>query len=208
MRYFLPPLLLLSVAAIPGQSPAQAVATPAAENYAVYSASLPFGYHTQGLSVAIRSRTIAVPDLAAASNSVQQEFESMKSDPEVAAAIRQMQTARPSQALAPMFHLNGAAPADKVELLNSDELDGQLHLNEGLLGRKAGWRNFNQQHREADGLTELSAVGYNPAHTVAVFYAIHRSGTGCSDEGFEVLRKSKGRWRRVTDKGFTFADCN
>jgi hypothetical protein len=43
---------------------------------------------------------------------------------------------------------------------------------------------------------------------VAVFYAIHRSGTGCNDEGFEVLHKKNGRWRRVTEKGFSFAECN
>jgi hypothetical protein len=173
---------------------ASQMASPAAENYQVYSASLPFGYHTQGLDVAIRSKTIAVPDLANAAGAVQQEFAAMQADPEVAAAIRQMQTAKPGQPLLPRF---APANAIKVEL-----------LNQGVFGKKVGWKEFNQAHKEADGLTELSAVGFNPAHTVAVFYAAHRAGTGCSDEGFEVLRKSKGRWRRQTDKGFSFAACN
>jgi hypothetical protein len=180
-------------------------ATPAAESYQVYSASLPFGYHTQGLDVAIRSKTIAVPDLANAAGAVQQEFAAMQADPEVAAAIRQMQTAKPGQPLLPRF---APANAIKVELLDSNQLDSQLRLNQGVFGKKVGWKEFNQAHKEADGLTELSAVGFNPAHTVAVFYAAHRAGTGCSDEGFEVLRKSKGRWRRQTDKGFSFAACN
>jgi hypothetical protein len=177
-------------------------ATPM-EAYAVYSASLPFGYHTQGMKVAIRSRTIAVPSLEYASRSVQKEFASMQKDPDLAQAIRQMMTARPSQDLARDFRMS-----ERYELLDSDALDGELRLNDTPLGRKAGWRAFNQNHTQDDGLTELSAIGYNPAHTVAVFYAIHRSGTGCNDEGFEVLRKSKGRWQRNADKGFSFAACN
>lgn len=177
-----------------------AQATP--ESYRVYSASLPFGYHTAGLAVAIRSRTIAVPDLAYASDSVQHEFASMQADPALGAAIRDMLTQSPLD-LAPRFHIT-----DIVELLNSDELDGKLHLNDTPLGRKAGWREFNQTHHDVDGLTEVSAIGYNPAHTVAIFYAIHRSGTGCADEGFEVLKKTKGQWRRSPDQGFSFAACN
>lgn len=177
-----------------------AQATP--ESYRVYSASLPFGYHTAGLAVAIRSRTIAVPDLSYDSNAVQQEFASMQADPALGEAIRDMLTQSPLD-LAPRFHIS-----DVVEMLNSDELDGQLHLQDTPLGRKAGWRAFNLAHHDVDGLTEVSAIGYNPAHTVAIFYAIHRSGTGCADEGFEVLKKTKGQWRRSPDQGFSFAACN
>jgi hypothetical protein len=175
-------------------------ATP--ENYRVYSASLPFGYHTAGLAIAIRSRTIAVPDLTYASHSVQKEFASMQQDPALGAAIREMLSQSPLD-LAPRFHTSEA-----VLMLNSDELDGQLHLKETPLARKSGWRAFNESHHDVDGLTEVSAIGYNPAHTVAIFYAIHRSGTGCADEGFEVLRKTKGQWRRSPDQGFSFAACN
>lgn len=174
-----------------------------AEDYRVYSASLPFGYHTQGMTVAIRSKTVAVPDLANASNSVQEAFQLMQQDPVLAAAVRQMITARPAGQLTAKFNI-----AAQYQLLDSDDLDGQLRLNDTPLGRKAGWRSFNQTHMTVDGLTELSPIGFNPSHTVAVFYAIHRAGTGCNDEGFEVLRKSKSGWRRVTDKGFSFAACN
>jgi hypothetical protein len=207
-------MLLLSMLAVtfvqaqkqaPAQAPAQGQAARGGESYQVYSASLPFGYHTAGMMVAIRSRTVPVPDLAGASDSVQREFTAMQADPELKAAIRQMITARPSGTLLPDFHLAGNA---RVELLDSDQLDSQLRLNDTALGRKAGWRSFNQTHEMADGLTEVSAVGFNPAHTVAVFYAMHRSGTGCNDEGFEVLRKTDGRWQRFADKGFSFAACN
>src|SRR5580698_4391158 len=104
-------------------------ATP--ENYRVYSASLPFGYHTAGLAIAIRSRTIAVPDLTNASNSVQKEFASMQQDPALGAAIREMLAQSPLD-LAPRFHTSEA-----VEMLNSDELDGQLHLKDTPLARKS-----------------------------------------------------------------------
>jgi hypothetical protein len=173
------------------------------ESYQVYSASLPFGYHTAGMTVAIRSRTVAVPNLEYAAPSVKREFDTMKADPELAQAIRQMMTQRPDQDLKASFHMT-----DPYELLDSDALDGELRLHDTPLGRKAGWRAFNEAHQAVDGLTEISAIGFNPAHTVAVFYAIHRSGTGCNDEGFEVLHKKNGRWRRVTEKGFSFAECN
>jgi hypothetical protein len=203
MRRFLA-VLLVATAGV-GASSQAVKSVGGQDSYQVYSASLPFGYHTAGLNVAIRSRTIPVPNLEDASGSVQREFESMKNDPELTAAIRQMLTAKPAAMLKPDFHL--AAPI-QVDLLDSDALDSQLRLKDTPLGRKAGWRSFNETHQSADGLTELSAVGFNPAHTVAVFYAIHRSGTGCNDEGFEVLRKTKGHWQRFADKGFSFAACN
>lgn len=195
-------LILLVCAGVcsAGEQGASRQATP--ENYRVYSASLPFGYHTAGLAIAIRSRTIAVPDLSSAAKPVQNEFASMQADPALGAAIREMLAQSPLD-LSPRFHISEA-----VEMLNSDELDGQLHLKDTPLARKSGWRSFNEAHHDVDGLTEVSAIGYNPAHTVAIFYAIHRSGTGCADEGFEVLRKTKGQWRRSPDQGFSFAACN
>jgi hypothetical protein len=197
-------LFLCVVCAHTSSAPAQTASfTTGAENYRVYSASLPFGYHTAGLAVAIRSRTVPVPDLSDAARSVQREFASMQADPMLGAAIKQMLSERPAIELVPRFHIS-----ERVEVLSSDDLDGQLHLHDSPLERKSGWRKFNENHRFDDGLTEVSAVGYNPAHTVAVFYAIHRSGTGCNDEGFEVLQKTKGQWRRSPDKGFSFAACN
>lgn len=172
------------------------------EAYDVYSAALPFGYHSPGRTVAIRSKTVPVPDLQYAAGSVQQEFAGLQVDPVIGPAIQQMMAAPGNEALQRQFQIS-----DKYELLDSDMLDGMLHQNDTPLGRKEGWRKFSQTYSEVDGLTEVSAVGFNRDHTIAVFYAMHRAGTGCNDEGFEVLEKQKGHWTRLTEKGFSFAAC-
>jgi hypothetical protein len=43
--------------------PAAKTAPKSSEAYDVYSAALPFGYHSPGRMVAIRSKTVPVPDL-------------------------------------------------------------------------------------------------------------------------------------------------
>lgn len=177
-------------------------APKSSEAYDVYSAALPFGYHSPGRMVAIRSKTVPVPDLQYAAGSVQQEFAGLQGDPAIGPAIQQMMASPGHEALQRQFQI-----AEKYELLDSDMLDGILHASDTPLGRKEGWRKFSQTYQEVDGLTEVSAVGFNRDHTIAVFYAMHRAGTGCNDEGFEVLEKQKGHWTRLTEKGFSFAAC-
>jgi len=172
------------------------------EAYDVYSAVLPFGYHSPGRMVAIRSKTVPVPDLQYASGSVQQEFAGLQVDPVIGPAIQQMMASPGNELLRRSFQID-----EKYELLDSDVLDGILHASDTPLGRKEGWRKFSQTYSEVDGLTEVSTVGFNPNHTIAAFYAMHRAGTGCNDEGFEVLEKQKGHWHRLTEKGFSFAAC-
>jgi hypothetical protein len=180
-----------------------AKATPkSSEAYDVYSAALPFGYHSPGRTVAIRSKTVPVPDLQYAAGSVQQEFAGLQGDPSIGPAIEQMMASPGHEALEREFQI-----PEKYELLDSDVLDGMLHAGDTPLGRKEAWRKFSQKYEEVDGLTEVSAVGFNRNHTIAVFYAMHRAGTGCNDEGFEVLEKHNGHWTRLTEKGFSFAAC-
>jgi hypothetical protein len=205
-RKFIPlaavPLLFTAALAAPPAHPADKVTDKAADSYAVYSAALPFGYHSPGRTVAIRSKTVPVPDLSDASNAVQREFAELQADPAIGPAVEQMIASPGNTELKRRFQI-----VDAYRLLDSDVLDGIIPKNNTPLGGKAAWTKFSQTYDQVDGLTEISAVGFNKAHTIAVFYAAHRAGTGCEDEGFEVLKKTGGRWRRLKEKGFSYAAC-
>jgi hypothetical protein len=75
------------------------------------------------------------------------------------------------------------------ELISSDELNTLFNVPGG-----GGWIKFYERHPGSSRLIVFSAVGFNADKTVAILAVGESCGSLCAGGGFEILRKSKGKW--------------
>jgi len=59
---------------------------------------------------------------------------------------------------------------------------------------EVGWKNFYKKYPGSDGITKLSAVGFNAKKTIAIVYLGNQCGGLCGGGVYHVLRKNDGKW--------------
>ena len=67
------------------------------------------------------------------------------------------------------------------------------------------WADFYKKYPESGGFIDLSAVGFNPDKTIAIFSLSHWCGMLCGEGSYRTFRKVDDKWAPLKWKGQT---CN
>jgi hypothetical protein len=75
------------------------------------------------------------------------------------------------------------------EMITKKEIDNFFRVG------PPGWQHFYQHHPNSGGYVEVSAIGFNREHTVALVYVGNSCGGQCGDWTYHLLQRDRhGKW--------------
>ncbi len=88
----------------------------------------------------------------------------------------------------------------KFETESPFELVPLSVFNGFFKGVPGSWAEFYKQYPNSNGITELSAVGFNVDKTIAIVYMGNSCGSLCGFGTYHVLQKKDGKWTKIHGK--------